>query len=548
MLRKLAIIACLLLAACGGGGGGGGDSLQLSFSPNPLIASFYAYQLPAGVTVEATVQGSTSASTVYVLIKDSGGTFQSGAPSLVQTGTNSYQAGLTVAASLAVGAHSGTLQVLLCTDTACQSVLGQSTLPYTVTIKANPPPTLSSVTPSPLAATVLQGSALSITVNFGGYASGAIYGSIQDPAGLFSASRPFGLIPTGTFNTYTAILPVTSGNSDGTHGGTLSFKACYDPACSSVIGSTTVPYTIKLATLLGGTPGVNGYTDGPASSSQFYAPEGVAVDKSGNVFIADTNNHVIRKIDTSGSVSTFAIGVGLPEGITIDAAGAMFVSDAFHNRFLQITQQGSAIIYAGSGSGIGGGDNITPNNPEGLAVDSTSGAIFVADAVNGTIDRVGTNGIVEVFAGTINSSGSVDGNGMNALFQLPSDVAIDKSGNVYVTDYGNSTIRKISPSADVTTVAGMAGAIGDIDANGSAAEFGQPSGIAIDTEGNLYIADPGNFAIRKVDPALNVTTVFSKLTLSNGQLLAPNRIAVGADGALYVTDNQNHVVVRTAVP
>ena len=144
--------------------------------------------------------------------------------------------------------------------------------------------------------------------------------------------------------------------------------------------------------------------------------------------------------------------------------------------------------------------------PIGVAVDST-GNVYVADNGNDTIRKVTPAGVVTTLAGLAGSSGSADGTGSAARFYGPSGVAVDSAGNVYVADTGNYTIRKVTPAGVVTTLAGLAGTEGSADGTGSAARFSYPSGVAVDSAGNVYVADTGNNTIRKVTPAGVVTTL-----------------------------------------
>ncbi len=214
----------------------------------------------------------------------------------------------------------------------------------------------------------------------------------------------------------------------------------------------------------------HGGADGSGSNAQFYSPMSVAADSAGNVYVADTANHTIRRITLSGVVSTLAGSAGL------------------------------------SGSADGTGSAARFNQPQGVAVDSF-GNVYVADTGNQTIRKITSDGVVSTLAGSAGKSGSANGLGSSARFYQPEGVAVDSGGNVYVADTWNHTIRKIAPGGAVTTLAGLAGSYGSTDGIGSEARFYEPQGVAVDSAGILYVADTGNETIRKIAPGATVTTL-----------------------------------------
>jgi sugar lactone lactonase YvrE len=255
--------------------------------------------------------------------------------------------------------------------------------------------------------------------------------------------------------------------------------------------------------------GVRGYLDGDATVAQFSGPYGVAVDSLGNVYVADSQNHCIRKITQAGTVTTLAgstngyqEGVGtaaqfsFPYDVSVDDAGNLYVADVGNQRIRKITTTGLVTTFAGGsyGSSDGVGTSAQFKNPFSVAVDF-SGNVFVADIFNHRIRKISPSGLVTTFAGS--SSGYADGNGSAAQFQSPTGVAVDAAGNVFVADQGNNRIRKISINGDVTLYAGHAIG-GYLDGSASSAKFNQPKSIAVDLAGNVYVGDQNNHCIRKI--------------------------------------------------
>ncbi|MES2572983.1 MAG: hypothetical protein V4710_23370 [Verrucomicrobiota bacterium] len=216
--------------------------------------------------------------------------------------------------------------------------------------------------------------------------------------------------------------------------------------------------------IFAGTLGGIGNVDGIGNAARFYRPCGVAVDQSGNVYVADTRSHTIRKITSAGLVSTLA-----------GAAGKTGHADG----------TGSEARFLG---------------PRGVVIDS-HGSVYVADTFNHTIRKISSAGIVTTLAGRAGKIGSADGSGSEARFNTPQGLAVDESGNIYVADTASHTIRKISGGEAVTTLAGSAGNKGSADGTASAARFDAPGGVAVDGHGNVYVVDDNNHTIRKITSA-----------------------------------------------
>jgi len=316
-----------------------------------------------------------------------------------------------------------------------------------------------------------------------------------------------------------------------------------------------------------GQAGSRGTTDGNGSVARFNEPSGMAVDQAGNIYVADTFNNMIRKVAPDGTVTTHSSNAGAgitapykhPTGVAVDGSGNIYVANTNDATIVKITTDGTVSTLAGTSAATGNTDGTGAiarfSLPESIAVDN-SGNLYVADASNHTIRKVTTvSGVVTTLAGTAGTAGSTDGTGSAALFNNPYGIAVDGTGNVYVTDTNNHTIRKITPAGVVTTLAGTAGASGSTDGTGSAALFRGPTALTVDSAGNVYVADTGNQVIRKVTSAGVVTTlagipgVSGNTDGSGSEVLfhSPAGIAVDAAGNIYVSDSLNNTI-RKGLP
>jgi sugar lactone lactonase YvrE len=255
---------------------------------------------------------------------------------------------------------------------------------------------------------------------------------------------------------------------------------------------------------------------------------------------------------TTGAITGTPTAVGV-SAVTLSATNAGGTGTAT----LALTIRGAtaAVTIAGqagtNGSTDGTGTAARFNFPSDVVVDA-AGNLYVVDSTNNTIRKITTTGVTSTFVGVAGASGSADGIGSAARFNFPAGLAIDGSGNLYVADTGNNTIRKITTSGVVSTFAGVAGARGSADGTGSAARFAAPADVAVDSTGTLYVADTGNSTIRMVTPT-GVVTTFAGLAGSNGsadgtgnaaRFFSPEGVAVtsGATTTVYVADTSNDTV------
>ena len=346
----------------------------------------------------------------------------------------------------------------------------------------------------------------------------------------------------------------------------LLIAGCWVSGDSGEGNSVSLP-SAQLA-LFSGHMGGQGNVDGVGADARFFYPFGITTDPAGNAYVADTSNHVIRKISPDGEVKIFAGSLGVagsadgqggaasfnfPNSVATDVLGNLYVADVYNHLIRKITPGGLVSTLAGtagaSGSADGTGAAARFFYPNGVATDS-SGNIFVADSSNSTIRKITTGGVVTTFAGLPLQVGSADGAGTAARFFYPFGVATDSAGYVYVADTNNHTIRIITPAGGVSTLAGTAHVFGSADGTGSAALFNLPNGVATDAAGNVYVADSGNSTIRKINTA-GVVNTLAGLAGSSGSVdgagsdarfLNPNNVSADTTGNLYVADTFNHSI------
>jgi prepilin-type N-terminal cleavage/methylation domain-containing protein len=313
----------------------------------------------------------------------------------------------------------------------------------------------------------------------------------------------------------TTLAGSTSGYADGT-GTAAQFSLPYGVAVDSAGTLYAADYTNNrirkitsagVVTTLAGS-GTGGFLDSTGAAAQFFSPRGVAVDSAGTVYVADSRNQRIRKITSAGVVTTLA-GSGTagfldgngtsaqfnyPNGLAVDSTGTVYVADSNNNRIRKVSAAGVVTTLAGTGTaGLVDGGSAQFSAPRGVAVDS-AGFVYVADTSNSAIRKISAGGVVSTLAGGV--AGFTDGTGAAAQFNFPRGVAVDSAGTVYVADSSNNAIRKITSAGVVTTLAGGVG--GYVDGTGTAAQFNNAYGVSVDFDSTLYIADTNNYLIRVI--------------------------------------------------
>ncbi len=319
--------------------------------------------------------------------------------------------------------------------------------------------------------------------------------------------------------------------------------------------------------------GIQGFSgDGAAAIyATFNKPAGIAIDNLGNIYIADVGNNRIRKINSSGTISTFAgngtpgfFGDGgygssaelnKPNAVAADAKGNVYIADRANNRVRMVNSSGVISTFAGTGWGSYSGDggpaaSAEINNPTGLAVDD-SGSVFVADNRNFIIRRIDTTGTITTAAGDGLGGYSEDG-GMATMasVRFPNGLALDNSGNVYVADGINNVVRKIKTSGVIVTVAGNGTAgYGGVGGSATAAGLSSPVGVSVDALGNIYIADAGNNCVRKVDTTSGLISTIAGTGIAgfigdgaaatSAELDYPCSVTTDAAGDIYIADLNN---------
>lgn len=335
-------------------------------------------------------------------------------------------------------------------------------------------------------------------------------------------------------------------------------------AAAKLYAKSSLTYTWSV---FAGKPGEADCVDGTADTARFNKPSGLVVDGNEGLFVADCDNNAIRHVSAAGAVTTIA---GIPKrsgwkdgpadqslfyhpsGLVLDSHGNLFVVEFVNATIRKIAPDKVVTTLAGNarknsyGNVDGNGSEARFFFPNSAAIDGNDN-IYVADFENNTVRKITPQGDVTTLAGKAREFGKIDGEPLQARFSGPRGLVVDQDGNILLSETGNSNIRKINPNGMVSTLAGKAGEMGHADGRGEMARFDRLEGVAIDVCNNVYAID-GTRHIRKISPDGNVETISvdTGLPPSRGGpgFSFPYCVAITDDGVLYVADSGNHVIFR----
>ena len=347
-----------------------------------------------------------------------------------------------------------------------------------------------------------------------------------------------------------------------------------------IAAAQAITRTPTINTIAGnGTAGFSG-DSGLATSAELNGPYGVAVDSGDNLYIADPGNNRIRKVAAGTGVITTIAGKGsagysgdngaasgaelnLPTGVAVDSAGNVYIADAGNNVIRKINTSGGITTVAGNNAEGYSGDNGAATNatlytPTGVAVDG-AGNLYIADTNNNRIRKVGTSGTITTIAGTGTAGYSGDsGAATSATLNKPAAVVVDSTGNLYIADTGNDVVRMIATAGTISTFAGngSAGYSGD-GGPATSARLNSPYGLNLDSAGDIYVADSMNNVVRMVNTAGVISTVAGNDTngysgdggqATSAALSNPRGVALDSQGNFYLSDQNNNRVREVNTP
>lgn len=419
---------------------------------------------------------------------------------------------------------SGSTDIATTTISNAASTFSISAAPYSATvISLQPAPATPTIYTQPMSSqTIMQGQSAVFTVVAGSNPA-PTYQWQREAAGTTTWTN---LSDSGAYSgSLTSSLTVTT--SAAMNGDTFQCVITNTNGTATTTQANLVVEAPLATATLAGQAANAGHTDGTGSAALFNGPADIALDSAGNAYVADSNNNTVRMVTPAGVVTTLAGQFGVsggtdgsgtaalfnhPAGIAVDSSGNAYVADTGNNTIRKLVIATGAVTtlagqagVAGSADGIGTAASF--NGLSGIAVDST-GNIYVSDTLNHTIRKVNAAGAVSTIAGTAGSSGFTNATGTAALFHGPQGLTLDSSGNLFVADTNNNAIRKlVLATAVVSTVAGQSGTAGSADGVNSQAQFHYPSSVAVDTSGNLYVVDTENHALREVAPDGAVSTL-----------------------------------------
>lgn len=516
--HAIALLLLLLLSACGAGSSGLPDP-----PPPPVAAPTITVQpgnriTDEGVAVVFSVQATGGGTLSYQWLRND----------VVVPGAT--QATYTL--NTPVASDNGSLWKVQVSNAGGNTT--STTVILTVNTTSSGAPTIDT---APQSQTVSAGSNVTFSVGVSS-ATAVTYQWQRDGVDLTGATSPtYTLAPAQESDSGSTwrVIATNAAGSTTSSSATLSVTA----GLSSAPAITTQPVsqTVASGSMVTFTVAASG---SPAPSFQWQRD---GIDIPG----ATADSHVLASVQTTDSGSTWRVIVTNSAGSVTSNSVTLTVQPPPPASTAVIAVLAGALKQPGTASGTPGSFKL----PVGMGIDA-SGNIYVADTAAATVRRISSSGGVLTLAGQADTPGNADGNGSLARFTLPAGIAVDTSGNVYVSDIGNHNIRKITPIGAVTTLAGGTAGFADDDVDDavSTARFKNPWGVAVDDSGNVYVADTGNNVIRKITPAGLVSTLAGAVGLAGfadgsgdaAHFRSPTGIVMGTDGHLYVVDQGNSVI------